>query len=42
MFVGLNIDCPNEKGQTALYLSSLEGHEGIVELLLRHGADPNK
>ena len=30
-----------QTGQTALYIASLEGHDQIVELLLRREADVN-
>ena len=35
------MDCINLNGQTALYLSVLEGRREVVEFLLKHAADPN-
>ena len=39
--VGVNVDCVNLNGQTALYLSVLDSRKELVEILLKHAADPN-
>ncbi|CAE7660680.1 rpoC2 [Symbiodinium necroappetens] len=39
---GVDIDSPNEYGQTPLFLAAFEGHRDVVELLLSWGADPAK
>ncbi|XP_072558220.1 uncharacterized protein tex14 isoform X2 [Paramormyrops kingsleyae] len=38
---GVNVDCVNHLGQTALFCASLLGLTGATELLLQYGADPN-
>ncbi|XP_064627531.1 inactive serine/threonine-protein kinase TEX14-like [Lineus longissimus] len=38
---GIKVDAKNEDGQTPLFLACLEGHESVIDLLLRHDADPN-
>ncbi len=42
LFTGVAVDYSNSAGQTALFCASLEGHEGIVGILLEHGASPNE
>ena len=32
----------NAAGHTALFTACFEGHENVVKLLLKHGADVNK
>ncbi|XP_066506236.1 inactive serine/threonine-protein kinase TEX14-like isoform X2 [Hoplias malabaricus] len=39
---GADVDSENDLGQTPLFCASLLGFANIVELLLQHGADPNR
>eukprot|EP00439_Symbiodinium_sp_Y106_P069291 s1892_g11.t3 len=39
---GVDIDAPNEYGQTPLFLAAFENHRDVVELLLSWGADAAK
>ncbi|PTB40410.1 hypothetical protein M441DRAFT_101590, partial [Trichoderma asperellum CBS 433.97] len=34
-------NCPNEDGETPLYLATIRRNEPIVKLLLKKGANPN-
>ncbi|XP_062869995.1 inactive serine/threonine-protein kinase TEX14-like isoform X3 [Trichomycterus rosablanca] len=38
---GVDVDCVNHLGQTALFCASLLGFTGVAELLLQYGANPN-
>lgn len=37
---GAEVDAVNSDGRTAVELAFQRGHEGVVEMLLQHGADP--
>ena len=39
---GTDIDYQNKDGETALFIASQNGHEGIVQTLLDKGADANR
>ena len=39
---GISVDYPNSTGQTALFCACFEAQEGIVDTLLKHGANPNE
>ncbi|ELT88492.1 hypothetical protein CAPTEDRAFT_200409 [Capitella teleta] len=39
---GVPVDCTNAHGETALYVACAERHDGVVELLLKNGAQPNR
>lgn len=39
---GLPSNLTNDKGDTLLMLACYHGHSELAELLLMHGADPNK
>ena len=39
---GVHIDALNVRKETALFISSINGHVRCVEFLLSNGADPNK
>lgn len=39
---GVHIDACNVRKETALFVSSMDGHVKCVEFLLSQGADPNK
>lgn len=41
IFHGASPDVCNSKGESALYLAALYGHEQVVYTLLRYGANPN-
>ena len=38
--ISVDVHCPD--GYTALVLASREGHDDMLEMLLRHGADPSR
>nr|XP_033954193.1 inactive serine/threonine-protein kinase TEX14-like [Pseudochaenichthys georgianus] len=38
---GVDVDCVNHLGQTALFCAALSGQVKVTELLLHYGADPN-
>ncbi|KAJ4929752.1 hypothetical protein JOQ06_018773 [Pogonophryne albipinna] len=38
---GVDVDCVNHLGQTALFCAALSGQVKVTELLLLYGADPN-
>ncbi|KAK7969962.1 hypothetical protein PG988_009035 [Apiospora saccharicola] len=40
--LGLPANMTNEKGDTLLMLAAYHGHADLVELLIQHGADPNR
>ncbi|KAL4240092.1 Protein tyrosine kinase [Mactra antiquata] len=39
---GINVDYPNDEGQTPLFVASYGGHQSIVNYLLSAGADANE
>lgn len=39
---GVDVNCQNERSETALHKAAQEGYEFIAEELLKAGADPNK
>ncbi|KAK5918626.1 hypothetical protein CgunFtcFv8_003373 [Champsocephalus gunnari] len=39
---GVDVDCVNHLGQTALFCAALSGQVKVAELLLHYGADPNQ
>lgn len=39
--LGVDVDCRDTTGCTALFWTCLEGKQGLVPVLLKHGADPN-
>jgi ankyrin repeat protein len=42
LITGVPVDLPNAFGESALHCACAEGHENIVELLLKHQAQPNR
>lgn len=42
LVVGVDVDCVDKLGRSALFTACLEGHENVVELLLKHGASVNQ
>uniref|UniRef100_A0A3Q0T2C8 Ankyrin repeat and SOCS box containing 3 n=1 Tax=Amphilophus citrinellus TaxID=61819 RepID=A0A3Q0T2C8_AMPCI len=38
---GYSVDCRDNRGWKALHEAAAEGHQGCVDFLLDHGADPN-
>ncbi|XP_063058320.1 inactive serine/threonine-protein kinase TEX14-like [Engraulis encrasicolus] len=38
---GVDVDCVNDEGQSALFIACLLGLKGPAEVLLKHGANPN-
>lgn len=42
VLLGINVDYPNDEGQTPLFTASYGGHEKVVDYLLSAGADANE
>jgi len=42
MIAGIQVDYPNDEGQSPLFVSSFGGHSDVVECLLSAGANPNE